>query len=85
MIRTYRAEDGILGYEAGDVLICDDGTRARAVRTGAGIQLEALPAQQGSACDRCGEFIADIDAGFNLGLPDLRCECGGTWTSLAAP
>lgn len=32
-----------------------------------------------SKCDRCGETVADIDAGFSPGMHEMRHECGGTW------
>src|SRR5690606_34313458 len=37
----YRLSDGIYGYDEGDILVDETGCRSRAVRTGAGIQLEA--------------------------------------------
>jgi hypothetical protein len=33
----------------------------------------------GSKCDRCGETVADIDAGFSPGVHGMRHDCGGTW------
>ena len=32
-----------------------------------------------SRCDKCGETVADIDAGFSPGLHEMGHECGGTW------
>jgi hypothetical protein len=32
-----------------------------------------------SVCDKCGELVADIDAGFSPGLHRMGCKCGGTW------
>jgi hypothetical protein len=32
-----------------------------------------------SKCDRCGEVVADIDAGFSPGLHGMAHDCGGTW------
>lgn len=32
-----------------------------------------------SKCDRCGEIVADIDAGFSVGLQEMGHDCGGTW------
>jgi hypothetical protein len=32
-----------------------------------------------SRCDKCGETITDIDAGFSPGLHEMAHECGGTW------
>lgn len=36
---------------------------------------------KGSRCDKCGEFISDIDAGFSPGLQGMKHgdTCGGTW------
>lgn len=43
MIRCYRSADGIVGYQAGDVLVDElSGACSLAVRTGAGIQLEPV-------------------------------------------
>lgn len=84
MIRRYRVADGIVGYSAGDVLIPDTGPRARVVATGAGVQLDPIPAEQGSACDRCGDYVSDLDAGFSPGLHEMRCSCGGTWVDIGA-
>jgi len=33
-----------------------------------------------SKCDRCGEVVEDIDAGFSPGRHEMRHgHCGGTW------
>jgi len=32
-----------------------------------------------SKCDRCGETITDLDAGFCPGLHQMGHDCGGTW------
>lgn len=32
-----------------------------------------------SRCDRCGEVVSDIDAGFSPGLHAMAHDCGGTW------
>ena len=32
-----------------------------------------------SECDRCGEAVESIDAGFSPGLHEMRHACGGTW------
>lgn len=32
-----------------------------------------------SRCDRCGETVDDIDAGFSPGLHEMAHGCGGTW------
>lgn len=32
-----------------------------------------------SKCDKCGEVVADIDAGFSPGVQGMKHECGGTW------
>jgi len=33
----------------------------------------------GSKCDRCGETVSDIDAGFLPAAHGMRHDCGGTW------
>jgi hypothetical protein len=40
-----------------------------------------------STCDRCGETVADIDAGFSPAAQEMKHDCGGTWiaTSEATP
>lgn len=38
----YRREDGVSGYESGDILVDETGARVRAVRTGHGVQLEPV-------------------------------------------
>lgn len=30
-------------------------------------------------CDRCGEIVSDIDAGFSPGVHEMAHGCGGTW------
>ena len=35
--------------------------------------------ENASRCDKCGETVADIDAGFSPGCHQMRHECGGTW------
>lgn len=35
--------------------------------------------ESASRCDKCGEIVADIDAGFSPGLHEMAHECGGTW------
>lgn len=84
MIHHYEAERGITGYAPGDILVPDVGPRTRAVETGAGTQLEPLPPDAGSACDRCGAFISDLDAGFSVGLRCYQHDCGGTWRAIGA-
>jgi hypothetical protein len=33
-----------------------------------------------SRCDKCGEYVSDIDAGFSPGLHEMgHGGCGGTW------
>lgn len=38
----WRQEHGVYGYDEGDILVDEAGARLRAVRTGAGIQLEPV-------------------------------------------
>lgn len=35
--------------------------------------------ESASRCDRCGEVVADIDAGFSPGMHAMGHECGGRW------
>jgi hypothetical protein len=35
--------------------------------------------ESASRCDKCGEIVADIDAGFSPGSHEYGHECGGTW------
>lgn len=35
--------------------------------------------EHASRCDKCGEIVSDIDAGFSPGLHEMGHECGGTW------
>jgi hypothetical protein len=30
-------------------------------------------------CDKCGEQVSDLDAGFSPGLHAMAHDCGGTW------
>ena len=78
MIHYYRSEDGITGYVTGD-LICDTTTGhvSRAVSDGRGVAL--LPAIDVSICDRCGEIVSDIDAGFSPAVHGMAHGCGGKW------
>lgn len=32
-----------------------------------------------SRCDKCGETVDDIDAGFSPALHAMKHDCGGTW------
>ena len=32
-----------------------------------------------SRCDKCGEYVSDVDAGFSPGLHEMKHDCGGTW------
>jgi hypothetical protein len=32
-----------------------------------------------SKCDKCGEIVDDIDAGFSPGLHKMHHDCGGVW------
>jgi len=35
---------------------------------------------KGSKCDRCGEFVADLDAGFCPAIHGMtHHDCGGRW------
>lgn len=36
-------------------------------------------AESASRCDKCGEIVADIDAGFSPGLQAMTHDCGGKW------
>jgi len=38
----WRQQEGVSGYQVGDILVDETGARMRAVRTGAGIQLEPV-------------------------------------------
>lgn len=38
-----------------------------------------MAAENASRCDKCGEIVADIDAGFSPGLQKMGHECGGQW------
>ena len=40
---------------------------------------DELPGGSTSRCDRCGEVVTDIDAGFSPGLHEMAHDCGGTW------
>lgn len=33
----------------------------------------------GSRCDKCGETVTDLDAGFSPGVQGMDHDCGGTW------
>lgn len=37
-----------------------------------------------SRCDKCGEAVESIDAGFSPGLHEMRHDCGGTWREVDA-
>lgn len=49
-------------------------------------EIPAITAEQieASLCDRCGETVSDIDAGFSPGLQGMMHSCGGTWRTLRA-
>lgn len=36
-------------------------------------------------CDKCGEIVSDIDAGFSPAVQGMTHECGGTWRRPALP
>jgi hypothetical protein len=33
-------------------------------------------------CDRCGDVVTDLEAGFCPSLGKMRCECGGRWRTV---
>lgn len=78
MIIKYRAEDGVTGYRAGDVLVADDGTVSVAVPDGWGVTLEPLGNHR-DYCSRCGEVVTHLDAGFSPAVHGMKHDCGGTW------
>lgn len=41
---------------------------------GASMEMESA-----SRCDRCGEIVADIDAGFSPATQLMAHDCGGAW------
>jgi len=41
--------------------------------------------ESASQCDRCGEIIKDIDAGFSPGVHEMAHDCGGTWREIEIP
>lgn len=78
MIIRYKAEEGIAGYHAGDVLVADDGTVSVAVQDGRGVALEPLGPHR-DYCDGCGEVVTHLDAGFSPAVHAMRHDCGGAW------
>jgi hypothetical protein len=35
-----------------------------------------------SRCNRCGEVVDDIDAGFSPAVHGMSCKCGGRWVAM---
>lgn len=47
---------------------------------------EVAETESASRCDRCGETVRDIDAGFSPGTHHMAHEgCGGTWQRVRLP
>ena len=38
--------------------------------------------ESASRCDKCGEIVADIDAGFSPSSQKMKHECGGRWQKI---
>ena len=57
--------------------------RAAAVRQLAEALVGGAVETDRSRCDRCGETVTDLDAGFSPGLHAMTHACGGTWRRMA--
>jgi hypothetical protein len=44
-----------------------------------GANAEQKKEQMINVCDKCGETVTDLDAGFSPAIHEMRHECGGTW------